>query len=125
MNLRIENITRTGKCKEERSFAAISFRLENKADSALILAEDGYYERTWDVHFHGFSKLAEHEQLTLLRALISYLQPGHYLGRAGHSKPEEKAWWNILTAYLEETDSVRVLKDTDTGNPTYWNILRK
>ena len=126
MSILVKNIIRGSKCPEERSYQAISIGLDTKPDSYLILAEDGYYPKTFNLHFHGIHLLSEYEVDSVLDALVAYLQPGTYLARAGESIPEEHGWWMKLTYKLEETTAIRVLHSRYNHlEKTYWKILKK
>lgn len=127
MEIEIDEIERSWHYPEEESKKAIRFRIKGK-DGEILLVRDGYYEKSWDVHFGSLSVLAESEIEFLAKSVREYIKSGEYLCTCGESSEKDLKWYNKYffwrTVFFEDTGMIRTTRGSD-GKRFYFPILKR
>lgn len=123
MKLRIKEVDREWKCREERSYKAISFGLEGK-QGEIYLTEDQDYPKSYDVHMIEGWELSNPDIEFLVSSVIRHIPQGYYVMSCGESWEQKERMYQFFEKMMVDTCCLRVLKDKG-GREHYYKILRK
>ena len=123
MKLLIKEVKREWKDKKERSYSAISFKIEGRKGE-IYLTEDTDYPKSHNVHMIWGEELGNEELEFLVASVIDYIPSGHYILSCGESWEQKERMYCIFVRLLEDTSCLRTLRDKE-GKEHYYPILRK